>query len=59
MGFLETFIFFNLYICGLIACGFIGAAVLWVSDKIGFTKWARGWLWYFGIIDDYPDTKQQ
>ena len=59
MGVLENILIVDFYLCAFIACGFIGAAILWVSDKIGFTKWARGWLWYFGIVEDCPDIEQQ
>lgn len=59
MGVLENLLILDLYICAFIAFGSIAAGVAWVSEKIGFTKWARGWLWYFGIIDDCPDIKQQ
>lgn len=59
MGVLENLLILDLYICAFIAFGFIAAGVAWVSEKIGFTKWARGWLWYFGMIDDCPDIKKQ
>ena len=51
----------------LLCCGYVGffmvfftscAGVMWILEKIGFNRWLRGWLWYFGWIDECPDTKR-
>jgi hypothetical protein len=36
----------------------ICASIYWILEKIGFLHWLRGWLWYFGLIDECPDTKR-
>lgn len=59
MGFLENLLILDLYICGFIAFGFIATGIAWIAEKTGLAHWARGWLWYFGIIDDCPDIEQQ
>lgn len=49
---LETMIFgiFQLsLIAALVGVGFI---LYYILEKVGFNKWARGWLWYFGLIDE-------
>lgn len=35
--------------------GVVGV-LYFILEKIGFNNWARGWLWYFGFIDECPDT---
>ena len=58
MGFWENLIIIDLFICGLIAMGYITAGIVWIAEKTGIADWARDWMWYFGWIDDYPRKKE-
>ena len=53
---LETVIFglFQLLLVAALV-GVVGV-LYYILEKIGFNNWARGWLWYFGLIDECPDT---
>lgn len=51
----------------LICCACVGffivffiicAGIYWIFKKIGFVRWLRGWLWYFGWGDKCPDAKR-
>ena len=38
-----------LLIAALVA---VVAVIYYIMEKIGFNRWLRGWLWYFGLIDE-------
>lgn len=49
---------------GMIQLSLIAALVAvvgvlyYILEKIGVNRWLRGWLWYFGLIDECPDRKR-
>lgn len=59
MVFFESFAFFCVQITLLALLLGAVAALAWVLYKIGFLRWLRGWLWYFGLVENCPDTKKR
>lgn len=55
---LETLAMCCVYVGFFMVFFTICAGVMWTLEKIGFMHWLRGWLWYFGIIDECPDTER-
>lgn len=55
---LENLFLVCVYVCAFMVFFTICAGINWLLEKIGFNRWLRGWLWYFGLIDKYPDTKR-
>lgn len=55
---LESVFFGCLVLCAIFCFLLLCAGVIWILEKIGFNRWLRGWLWYFGIIDECPDTER-
>lgn len=31
--------------------------IAYISEKSGFNRWLRGWLWYFGFVDSEKEQK--
>lgn len=58
MGLLENILICCVYLTGFMVFFMICAGIDWLLEKIGFNRWLRGWLWYFGLIDECPDTKR-
>lgn len=58
MTFLETVILSYVYLAGFMVFFTICGGIYWTLEKIGFMHWLCGWLWYFGLIDEYPDIKR-
>ena len=60
----ETMTILETLIIGMIQLSLIALLVAvvgvlyYILEKIGFNRWLRGWLWYFGLIDECPDTKR-
>lgn len=54
---LETIFLIAVYITLAVVFFTVCAGIYWVLEKIGFIKWVRGWLWYFGLIDECPDAE--
>lgn len=53
----------NLFLCAFFICVagtffFLVGGIYWVLEKIGFNRWLRGWLWFFGLIDECPDAER-
>ena len=57
MTFLENILICCVYLTGFMVFFTICGAIYWLAEKIGFMHWLRGWLWYFGLIDECPDTQ--
>jgi hypothetical protein len=57
MTFLETIILSCVYLGFFMVLFTICGGIYWLAEKIGFMHWLRGWLWYFGLIDECPDTQ--
>lgn len=55
---LENLFLICVYVVFFVMFFTICAGILWILEKIGFNRWLRGWLWYFGWIDENPDTKR-
>lgn len=57
MSILENFALLAVYVgfLGVFVCFVLG--LLWLCEKIGSARWFRGWLWYFGIIEECPDAE--
>ena len=58
MTILENILICCVYLTGFVVFFTICAGIMWILAKIGFMRWLRGWLWYFGLIEDCPDTKR-
>lgn len=58
MAILENVLLCCVYVGFFMVFFTICAGILWILEKIGFMRWLRGWLWYFGLIDECPDTKR-
>lgn len=58
MGFVENLAMCCVYIGFFVVFFALCGGLTWILEKIGFLRWLRGWLWYFGIIDECPDTKR-
>jgi len=58
MTMLEALAFCCVYVGFFMVFFMICAGIYWLLEKIGFIHWLRGWLWYFGLIEDCPDTKR-
>lgn len=58
MTILESILICCVYLTGFMVFFMICAGICWLLEKIGFIHWLRGWLWYFGLIEDCPDTKR-
>ena len=58
MGSLENILICCIYLTGFMVFFIICTGIYWVLEKIGFMHWLRGWLWYFGLIDECPDTER-
>lgn len=58
MGFVENLLMCCVYMGFFMVFFTICAGVMWVAEKTGVAHWLRGWLWYFGLIDECPDTKR-
>lgn len=59
MTILESLALCCVYLCFFMVFFALCGCVYWLLDKIGFLHWLRGWLWYFGLVDDCPDTKKR
>lgn len=57
MGILENILICCVYLTGFMVFFTICGGIYWLAEKIGFMHWLRGWLWYFGLIDECPDTQ--
>lgn len=57
MTFLETIILSCVYLGFFMVFFTICGGIYWLAEKIGFMHWLRSWLWYFGLIDECPDTQ--
>ena len=57
MSILENFALLAVYIgfFGVFVCFALG--LFWLCEKIGLARWFRGWLWYFGIVEECPDAE--
>lgn len=57
MSILENFALLAVYIgfLGVFVCFALGLS--WLYEKIGLARWFRGWLWCFGLIEEYPYTE--
>ena len=58
MTILESILTCCVYLTGFIVFFIVCAGICWILEKIGFIRWLRGWLWYFGWIDESPDAKR-
>lgn len=58
MGFWESIFIICAFICGCSLVLFLTMGMMWIFEKTGIADWARGWMWYFGWIEDYPRKKQ-
>lgn len=59
MTILESLALCCVYIGFFIVFFALCGCVHWVLEKIGFLHWLRGWLWYFGLIENCPDTEKR
>ena len=57
MTILESVLICCVYLTGFMVFFMICAGIYLLLEKIGFNHWLRGWLWYFGLIDECPDTQ--
>lgn len=58
MTILESILICCVYLAGFMVFFTICAGIYWLLEKIRVNRWLRGWLWYFGLIDENPDTKR-
>lgn len=58
MTILESILICCIYLTGFMVFFMICTGIYWTLEKIGFNHWLRGWLWFFGLIEDYPDAKR-
>jgi hypothetical protein len=35
----------------------LSAGIGYLLEKIGFNRWLRGWLWYFGFVDSEKEPE--
>lgn len=56
---LENFLICCVYLDFFLVFFALCAGLTWLLEKIGFLHWLRGWLWYFGLVDDCPDTEKR
>ena len=57
MSIIESVFLASVYISFFVAIFCAASVVFWALGKIGFMHWLRGWLWYFGLIDECPDAQ--
>ena len=35
----------------------LSAGIGYLLEKLGFNRWLRGWLWYFGFVDSEKEPE--
>lgn len=35
----------------------VAGGICCILEKIGFNRWLRGWLWYFGFVDSEKEPE--